>query len=143
MTFVGAKLHVCKASSSDNRLCPDASSSRGDSVLHNQRKPRVIGVSSCSPFIMASKLLHIIPKVVDCSGLFVYDYRKFFDKEEIGQGSFGSVVSWLCNYVLRLFGGGLRFVDFWGGNLQNEDPDLFPRYASFWCLLPKCKFRAC
>ena len=40
---------------------------------------------------MASKLPCIIPKSIDCSGIFVYDYRKLFEKEEIGQGSFISV----------------------------------------------------
>ena len=40
---------------------------------------------------MASKLPCIIPKSIDCSGIFVNDYRKFFVKEEIGQGSFSSV----------------------------------------------------
>ena len=40
---------------------------------------------------MASKLPCIIPKSIDCSGIFVNDYRKFFVKEEIGQDSFSSV----------------------------------------------------
>ena len=40
---------------------------------------------------MASKLPCTIPKSIDCSGILVYYYRKFFEKEEIGQGSFSSI----------------------------------------------------
>ena len=40
---------------------------------------------------MAFKLPSLKPKTVDCSGLPVFDFGNFFNKEEIRKGGYGSV----------------------------------------------------
>ena len=40
---------------------------------------------------MSSKLPFVKPTIVDCSGLKVYGYHQFINKEEVGRGGFGAV----------------------------------------------------